>query len=98
MIFQTCRELGRRSRRAVMLPAVVCDILDFSRFLVLTKYHMHEMIAAASPGRRRGWNMVQLRSIDSFYVGGTDVTLAGLPVAERRMAAGGAPRRIDPNG
>ncbi|HEY2131916.1 MAG TPA: esterase [Acetobacteraceae bacterium] len=42
--------------------------------------------------------MIGLRSIDSFYVGGTDLTLAGLPVAERRMAAGAAPRRIDPNG
>ena len=42
--------------------------------------------------------MIGLRSIESFHVGGTDLTLSGLPVAERRMAVGAAPRRIDPNG
>jgi pimeloyl-ACP methyl ester carboxylesterase len=42
--------------------------------------------------------MIGLRSIDSFHLGGRAVTLSGLPVSARRMAAGAAPRPIDPNG
>jgi pimeloyl-ACP methyl ester carboxylesterase len=39
-----------------------------------------------------------IREIESFFVGGRDVTLSGLPVERRRMAQGGPPRLVDPNG
>lgn len=41
---------------------------------------------------------MQLKSIGSFFVGGRTVTLAGLPVEQRRLAIGAAPRPVDPNG
>jgi pimeloyl-ACP methyl ester carboxylesterase len=42
--------------------------------------------------------MIALRAIESFFVGGRSVTLQGLPVTQRRMAQGAAPRTVDPNG
>ena len=42
--------------------------------------------------------MPDLAGIDSFFVGGHNVALSNLPVAYRRMAAGAAPRPVDPNG
>ncbi|TDT92608.1 alpha/beta hydrolase family protein [Azorhizobium sp. AG788] len=41
---------------------------------------------------------MQLRKIGSFFVGGRTVTLDGLPVEQRRLAIGAAPRPVDPNG
>lgn len=41
---------------------------------------------------------IALRSVHSFHVGGHCRTLQGLPVGERSMVQGGAPRRVDPNG
>lgn len=41
---------------------------------------------------------VQLRQVQSFFVGGGVHTLSGLPVQERRIAMGASARRVDPNG
>lgn len=43
-------------------------------------------------------SFVTLRSIGSFFVGGTPHRVEGLPVESRAMVLGGAPRRVDPNG
>ncbi len=42
--------------------------------------------------------MIGLRAIESFFIGGRNIALQGLPVTERRMAQGAAPRKVDPNG
>lgn len=41
---------------------------------------------------------VTLKSIGSFFVGGSTARLAGLPVAHRSMVLNGAPREVNPNG
>lgn len=41
---------------------------------------------------------VCLKSIASFFVGGSTVHLDGLPVAHRSMVLNGAPREVNPNG
>jgi pimeloyl-ACP methyl ester carboxylesterase len=41
---------------------------------------------------------ISLKSIGSFYVGGTTATLEGLPIEHRSMVLNGAPREVNPNG
>ncbi len=42
--------------------------------------------------------MLNLRSIDSFFLGGHLRELSGLPVSARKFTLDGAPRPVDPNG
>ena len=41
---------------------------------------------------------IELEKIESFYIGGRKVALAGLPVYEAAMTTDGTKRQVDPNG
>ncbi|MEN6412687.1 MAG: hypothetical protein ABFC84_07975 [Veillonellales bacterium] len=54
------------------------------------KFISHTSTASEKP--------LRVKEIGSFYVGGQDVTLEGLPTYEAVAVPGGAPRKVDPNG
>lgn len=52
------------------------------------------LAACAAPSS----DVISLKDMGSFFVGGREVTISGKPVKEMLLTPGGAPTKIDPNG